>query len=244
MRGAGATAGTALPRATSVAIFSALVLLSAVAWIVTSAQAGAMAAMGGPTMMGAGVFLATWVVMMVAMMFPSIAPVTQAFAAISRLRGQGMAATVVFVLGYLAVWTLGGLVPLAGGALAGRIPLAPEAWSRLGGIVIALAAAYQLSPLKNACLSECRSPIAFIMNHDFGRGARGAVRAGVAHGIYCLGCCGGLMAVLAVVGLMNVAWMALFALVFALEKTWRHGLALSRVAGVSLLCAGVAIAVI
>lgn len=244
MLGDGARAGTALPRAQSIAVFSALALLSAAAWVVTSWEAGSMAAMGAPALVGAGVFLATWVVMMVAMMFPSVAPITQAFAAVSRLRGQGMAPTAVFVLGYLAVWTLAGLVPLGAGALAGRISLAPDASLRLGGIVIALAAAYQLSPLKNACLTECRSPLGFIMNHDFGRGARAAVRAGVEHGVYCLGCCGGLMAVLAVLGLMNVAWMALFALVFALEKNWRHGVALSWAAGVVFLCTGVAIAVL
>ena len=92
--------------------------------------------------------------------------------------------------------------------------------------------------MKNACLRACRSPLSFVLSHDFGGGTPAAVRAGLAHGLYCLGCCWALMSVLAVLGLMNLAWMAVFAIVFFLEKNWRQGVVLSRVAGVACVVLG------
>jgi predicted metal-binding membrane protein len=83
----------------------------------------------------------------------------------------------------------------------------------------------------------------FILTHDFGGGARAAFQAGVSHGLYCLGCCWALMAVLVIVGLMNLAWMAVIAVVFLLEKNWRHGVAVSKVAGLAVLALGIAVAV-
>jgi predicted metal-binding membrane protein len=109
---------------------------------------------------------------------------------------------------------------------------------RLAGAVVLLAGAYQLTPLKNACLRACRSPLGFVMSHDFGGGAPAAARAGMSHGLYCLGCCWSLMAVLAVLGLMNLAWMAVFAVVFFLEKNWRQGVMLSRIVGIACVVLG------
>lgn len=191
-------------------------------------------------MLGAGLFLVTWMVMMVAMMFPGVAPMVLAHATVVRSRGEGAVSTVVFVSGYLVVWTAAGLVPLALVQLLGSSMAAPAgAWlPRLGGAVIAVAGLYQLTPLKNACLRACRSPLGFILTHDFGGGSAAAARAGISHGIYCLGCCWALMAVLAVLGLMNLAWMAAFAVVFFLEKNWRHGVMLSRIAGAGCLVFG------
>ena len=104
-----------------------------------------------------------------------------------------------------------------------------------------LAGVYQLTPLKNAYLRACRSPLDFMATHDFGGGSSAAARAGIAHGLACLGCCGALMAVLAVLGLMNLAWMAVFAVVFFLEKTWRYGVTLSRIAGAACVILGLAV---
>jgi predicted metal-binding membrane protein len=179
--------------------------------------------------------------MMVAMMFPSVAPITLAFASVTRSRGDGSLPAAAFVAGYLAVWTAAGLVPLAV-LQAGSHVMLPDWLPRLGGAVIALAGVYQFTPLKNVCLRACRSPLGFVMTHDFGGGSTSAVRAGAAHGLYCLGCCWALMAVLAVLGLMNIAWMAAFAVVFFLEKNWRQGELLSRVVGVACLAGGLAIA--
>jgi predicted metal-binding membrane protein len=144
------------------------------------------------------------------------------------------------VLGYLVVWTAAGLVPLAVIQLLGSSIAAPvSGWlPRLGGAVVIVAGIYQLTPLKNVCLSACRSPLGFVMTHDFGGGAPAAARAGVSHGLYCLGCCWALMAVLAVLGLMNLALMAGFAVVFFLEKSWRQGVMLSRIVGIACVALG------
>ena len=202
-----------------------------------------MAAMGGMATMGAGLFLATWVVMMVAMMFPAIAPMVLTHAGVVRSRGEGTLGTVAFVVGYLVVWTAAGLVLAAVIQLLGSSIAAPvDGWlPRLGGAIVVLAGIYQLTPLNNACLRACRSPLGFIMSHEFGVGTRAAARTGISHGLRCVGSCGPLMAVLAVLGFMNLAWMAVFAVAFFLEKTWRHGIMLSRVAGAACVMLGLTV---
>jgi len=152
---------------------------------------------------------------------------------------------VAFVFGYLVIWTAVGLVPLAiiellGSSFAASI----NVWlPRVGGAIVVVAGLYQFSSLKNVCLKACRSPLGFVLTHDFGGGSPAAVRAGASHGIYCLGCCWAMMSVLAVVGLMNLAWMAVFAVLFFLEKTWRHGVLLSRISGAACVVLGVAVIV-
>ena len=234
---------SALPRPVATAIIAGLLGCAAAAWLVTVQQAASMASMGGMAMVGAGFFLVTWVVMMVAMMFPAVTPMVLAHAGVVRSRGEGTVPTVGFVAGYLLVWTAAGLVPLGAIQLLGSSIAAPfTGWlPHLGGAVVVLAGVYQVTPLKDACLRACRSPLGCIATHDFGGGSPAAARAGLAHGLACLGCCGPLMAVLAVLGLMNLAWMAAFALVFFLEKTWRGGVILSRIAGAACVILGLAV---
>jgi predicted metal-binding membrane protein len=239
-----ASAGmSSLSRPVATTIIAALLICAAAAWVFTAQQAASMSGMGGMAMLGAGLFLVIWVVMMVAMMFPSTAPMVLTHARVVRSRGEGSLPTVAFVLGYLVVWTAAGLVPLAIIQLAGSsVAASLSGWvPRLGGAVILGAGIYQLTPLKNACLSACRSPLGFIMTHDFGGGSPAAARAGISHGLYCLGCCWALMAVLAVLGLMNLAWMAVFAVVFFLEKNWSRGAMLSRVVGMACVALGLAV---
>jgi predicted metal-binding membrane protein len=233
----------ALPRSVATVIIAALLGCAAVAWLVIAQQAASMAAMGGMAMVGGGLFLTTWVVMMVAMMFPAVAPTVLTHAGVVRSRGEGPIGTVAFLVGYLVVWTVAGLVPLGVIQLLGSSIAAPVgAWlPRLGGAVVVLAGAYQLTPLKKACLRACRSPLGFIGSYDFGAGTPAAARIGISHGLQCLGSCWPLMAVLAVLGLMNLAWMAVFAVVFFLEKTWRHGIMLSHVAGAACVILGVTV---
>jgi predicted metal-binding membrane protein len=117
-------------------------------------------------------------------------------------------------------------------------------WLRgLAGAILLVAGLYQFTPWKAVCLKACRSPFAFLLEHDFGGGTRSAFRAGASHGAYCLGCCWALMSLLVVVGLMNVVWMAGLALVFLAEKNWRYGAALSKVAGVAVGLLGIAVIV-
>ena len=230
-----------LPRRVSATIVAALLVCAAVAWLITIQQAGSMG-MGGLAMMTAGVFLVTWLVMMVAMMFPTIAPITLAFAGVTRRRGEGILPTVTFVVGYLIVWTAIGLVPLAVVEAFGQMWMPTPSWlPRLGGAVIVLAGVYQFTPLKDACLRSCRSPLGFVLSHDFGGGPAAAVRAGAAHGLWCLGCCWALMAVLAVLGLMNLAWMAVIAAVFFIEKNVRFGDILPKLVGAACIVGGLAL---
>ncbi|TMF96427.1 MAG: DUF2182 domain-containing protein [Chloroflexi bacterium] len=230
-----------LPRPAAAAIVAALLACAAVAWLITIRQAGSMGT-GGVRMMSAGLFLISWLVMMVAMMFPSVAPMTLAFASVTRSRGEGYLPTAAFVLGYILVWAVCGLVPLAVLQALDHIWMTPPSWlPRLGGAVIVIAGIYQFTPLKDTCLGACRSPLGFILTHDFGGGPPAAVRAGTSHGLYCLGCCWALMAVLAVLGLMNIAWMALFAAIFFIEKNVRFGEVVPRLVGAACIIGGLVI---
>ena len=237
----------ALERRATVATAGALLLLAVAAWWLTIRRSADMTGMvqglaqvGGPMSfdMVAPVFLAMWVTMMVAMMFPTIAPIVLLHRMVIRRHGGGSAATVSFVGGYLLVWAAAGVVPLL--TLQGFREVSSDSmWiGRLCGAVLVVAGAYQFTPWKQACLRACRTPLTFLSTHDFGSGLRGTVRAGVSHGAYCLGCCWALMAVLFTVGLMNLTWMAGLAVVFLAEKNWKYGVALTRVVGTAVAVLG------
>jgi len=234
---------------TTRAVVAVLVGLAAVAWVITARQALDMGSMvtglgqvGArmPNDMAAPLFMAMWLAMMVAMMLPTVAPMVLAHRMVVRSRGEGWLPTASFVAGYLGVWTAIGVLPLLA-FLGFRGLMDPAAaWvAPVAGLVLVVAGVYQFTPLKGVCLKACRSPLSFIVTHDFGRGSRGAAMAGASHGAWCLGCCWALMSVLVVVGLMNLVWMVALALVFLLEKNWRHGVAVSRVAGASVALLGI-----
>jgi predicted metal-binding membrane protein len=182
-----------------------------------------MDSMNGDDVLSLGAFLLAWLAMMSAMMFPAISPVVRLYC---RAAAAGRVAPLpAFVAGYIAVWSALGLP----GYLGWRVLMAPIAegrtWAgRLAGVVLLAAAVWQLTPLKSVCLRHCRSPMSFFLR--FGRSVTrpiGALRMGTRHGLYCLGCCWALMAVLVAVGTMNVVWMAALALLILLEKNAPHG---------------------
>ena len=242
-----------LERRATIIVVSCLVGLAGIAWLLAVQQAPGMTNMGSLAMVGAPMsmslsaplFMAMWVTMMVAMMFPAVAPMVLAHRMVTRHRGESPVSSGAFAAGYLSVWTVAGLAPLAifllfrayAVASLGDTPVAVGA-----GAVVAVAGAYQFTRWKSTCLRACRTPLGFIMTHDFRRGGRGAILAGLSHGAYCLGCCWALMTVLLVVGLMNLTWMAALAVVFLAEKNWSHGVGLTRVVGVLLLVLGASIA--
>ncbi|HJQ73248.1 MAG TPA: DUF2182 domain-containing protein [Gaiellaceae bacterium] len=166
-------------------------------------------------------FVGVWIVMMAAMMLPSAAPTVVAYARLAQRRTP--AAALVFAAGYLAVWAIAGFAAFAL-ADAGHGVLG---WDRAGrwaaGATLLVAAAYQLTPLKDACLARCRSPLAFLLG-SWRPGRTGALRMGAAHGAWCAGCCWALMASLFALGAMSIAWTALVAGLVALEKLfpWRR----------------------
>jgi len=226
-------------------ILGGLLVLSALAWVFLIWQSSMMSNQMGLTMgMGALLFIAIWIVMMIAMMFPASAPMILMFSKIyasKRQQARPFVPTWVFVSAYLLVWSLCGVVayPLALGIenlAASSMWLMGNA-ARLGGMVLVLAGLYQLSPLKDVCLSKCRTPLQFILSswHD---GYGGAFRMGLEHGLFCLGCCWLLFVILFPLGIMNIAVMALVtALIFA-EKVLPFGRKVSVVAGVVLIAYG------
>jgi predicted metal-binding membrane protein len=219
-----------------------LLALAAAAWYVTIATLGPMAMME----VSVPIYLATWLTMLVAMMFPAVAPVVAAFARVANARQDASLTVPAFVAGYLVIWIAAGLVPLTLYLLS-RGMVAGMSSSPAGAVVIGAvlfgAGIYQFTPWKGTCLRACRSALGVVMNHDFGTGIAGAFRAGAAHGAFCLGCCWALMAVLVLIGIMSLAWMAIMSIVFLGEKNWRYGVELTRVAGTLITLLGIAIIV-
>jgi predicted metal-binding membrane protein len=158
-----------------------------------------------------------------------------------RSLGQPFVPTWIFVVGYLGVWTAFGVVAyllaVALGGLAARSEAIAMAAPRIGAAVLVLAGAYQLSPLKQVCLKQCRSPFHFIAT-SWREGYGGALRMGAEHGAYCVGCCWMLMAILFPLGMMNVAAVALVALLIFAEKAWMFGIQASRAAAAALILYG------
>jgi predicted metal-binding membrane protein len=206
-------------------LVAVLFALAAVGWWWTVEQMRGMDE-GSWTGLGTlGWFLGIWVVMMAAMMFPSVAPTVALYSRMIRQRSP--VSPLLFVGGYLITWAGAGLAAFALAAAVGRIGGDVLAWDRAGrwvaGATLLVAAAYELSPLKDVCLGKCRSPLGFLIG-AWRDGPGGAVRMGMRHGAWCVGCCWALMASLFALGVMSVAWMAFVAGLIALEKTlpWRR----------------------
>ena len=187
---------------------------------------------------------AMWSVMMVAMMTPSAAPMILLHAAIIRKRAVDettTAATTAFAAGYLAVWTgfsaLATLLQWGFEQAALLSPMMVSTSPYLGGALLIAAGAYQMTPLKQACLQHCRSPIHFLTGH-WRKGTGGAFRMGLDHGLYCLGCCWVLMALLFVGGVMNLLWIAALAAFVLIEKVAPRGVQVGRIAGCLMALGG------
>jgi predicted metal-binding membrane protein len=201
-----------------------LIAAALVTWIITLERMRGMDAGPGTDLGALGWFLGVWVTMMAAMMLPSAAPMVVVVHRVAgERRGGSSAGTLapawIFVAGYLAAWTAFGLAAYAAYRAVEALEPGFLAWDRRGplvvGVAVAVAGAYQLTPLKRACLRHCRTPLHFVM-HRWRDGPAGSLAMGVEHGLWCLGCCWGLMIVLLALGAMSVTWMAaVAALVFA-----------------------------
>ncbi|MDX0534122.1 DUF2182 domain-containing protein [Sinorhizobium medicae] len=193
----------------------------------------------------AGVTFTMWTVMMVGMMLPSATPMILLYARVgrqSRKEDKPFAATGFFAGGYLLAWAGFALVATLGQWLLEGTLLTPALASASGvfsGVVLVTAGLYQWTPLKDACLSQCQTPIVFLhRNGGFRRDPGGAMRLGFRHGLYCVGCCWALMALLFVGGIMNVLWIAAIAIFVLAEKVFFPNRTLSRLAGTVLLALG------
>lgn len=242
-----------------VLIASCILLVTALAWaylvyldqrMSSSVESGAAMARMGMVMDAPwrtwDVFLTflMWSVMMVGMMTATAAPVLLLFAQMQSQRAQrgGPSSVLLFGLGYLTIWLgFSMIATLAQWALHEGALLSPAmaaSSSVLGGVILIAAGAYQLTPMKVACLTQCQSPLGFLMS-NWRDGAIGAVLMGLRHGRYCLGCCWALMCVLFAVGVMNLAWVAALTAFILLEKAGPIGVHLARAGGVVLIAFGI-----
>jgi predicted metal-binding membrane protein len=252
----------ALSRRDRVLIVGCIVLTCALAWayLVHLASQMSMSAESTDAMRKMGMVVdspwraadvfftfAMWAVMMVGMMSPSAAPVLLLFADMERRRTErGMPLRVLlFGLGHITLW-LGFSIAAAGAQWAlhetALLSLQMSASSAvIGGAILIGAGVYQLTPAKAHCLTHCQSPLGFVMA-NWRDGAGGALRMGLRHGTFCLGCCWALMCVLFVVGVMNLAWVGALTVFIVLEKTGRLGARVSRAAGLVMIAAGIMLA--
>jgi predicted metal-binding membrane protein len=239
-----------LPGLIQLGLIFGLLLLAAVAWALTDDRMSGMDAGPGTDPGTLGFFIGVWVVMMAAMMFPSIAPMVLMHVRIREGRGARgeaipAATTPLFVAGYLVSWAGAGLAGYALYALGSELFGDTFSWDNAGpylaGGIILAAAVYQLTPLKDVCLRHCRNPLMFVMQH-WRPDRLGAVRMGVIHGGYCVGCCWALMAALFALGVMSIGWMAFIAALIAIEKLLRWKRVANRGIAVLLLALGLAVA--
>jgi len=263
-----ATALETVLRRDRAVVLAALAVITALAWAELAWLADDMA-MGGMDMTGFrmipagqglmmpatapwqpvefGYVFAMWVVMMIGMMTPSVAPTILIYARVGRqaaAQGRPFAPSGWFAAGYLVAWTGFSLLATAAQWALERAalltPMMESASNMLGGIVLIVAGLYQWTPLKDACLSHCRAPLSFIMQHGGFRGApSGALKLGFSHGLYCIGCCWSIMALLFVGGVMNLLWIAALAILVLLEKVVPFGRAIARLAGLVFIGGGV-----
>lgn len=231
-------------------LFLTLLLIPAAAsWVILIWQSSMMNGMGLTMGMGAALFLMVWVVMMIAMMFPTTISMNLIFARVQRDRhggGYAFMLTWVFLGAYLLIWTFfGGLAylgALAASGLAQQIPWIMMNATRIGGSLLVLAGLYQFTPFKRACLAKCCTPMNFIL-HSWRDGCIGAFRMGLEHGIYCLGSNWLLFVLLFPLGIMNIAVMAVLTLLIFAEKFFPQGERIAQIAGMGLIIYGILVIV-
>jgi predicted metal-binding membrane protein len=228
-----------------VGLIALLLLLAVLAWWFTVDRMRGMDAGPGTELGTLAWFLGIWLVMMAAMMFPSVAPTVALYSTMTKKRNP--VAPLVFVTGYLLTWTAAGLLAFAVSELGRRLVGDVLSWDRAGrwvaGGVLVVAAVYELTPLKTMCLRHCRSPLGFLLG-SWRDGLAGALQMGAKHGAWCVGCCWALMASLFALGVMSIAWMAFVAALIAAEKTLPWGRMVTYGTAAILLTLGILVVVV
>ena len=245
-----------LPRRERAFVLTGLIGATALAWLYLAAMAADMTGMPGNMSTVAAPKLTPWsyvdwllmtlmwAVMMVGMMLPSAIPTILLYGAVERAqrsKGRSVAPVGAFVGGYLGAWTVFSIAATAVQWALERLtllnPMMASASATFGGIVLIAAGIYQLSPLKHRCLEHCRAPVELLSKH-WRPGAGGAVVMGFRHGLFCVGCCWVLMALLFVGGVMNLLWVAAITFLVLLEKIAPHGHVVRRVTALLFIAAG------
>ena len=221
-------------------LIALLFALAGLAWWCTVGRMRGMDNGPGTDLGTLGWFLGIWLVMMAAMMFPSVSPTVALYSQMTKKRSP--VAPLVFVCGYLLTWTAAGLLAFGISELVGRLLGEALAWDRAGrwvaGVILVVAAVYELTPLKTVCLRHCRSPLGVLLG-SWRDGLPGALQMGAKHGAWCVGCCWALMASLFGLGVMSIAGMAFVAALIAAEKTLPWGRAVTYGTAAVLLVLGI-----
>jgi predicted metal-binding membrane protein len=226
-------------------LIALLLALAGLAWWSTVDRMTGMDQGPGTSLGTLGWFAGVWTVMMAAMMFPSVSPTVALYARMTATRSP--LTPFIFVSGYLLVWAAAGVLAFGIAEAGSHAVGATFAWDRggrwLASAILVAAAAYELTPLKDVCLGKCRSPLGFLLG-SWRDGRRGALRMGIEHGAWCLGCCWALMAALFALGVMSLVWMAVISALIAAEKLlpWRRAGSLVVAAVCAALAVGVAAA--
>lgn len=253
--GAESAAPPALPLRERLTLWGGLAMITALAWLYLIRMPMAAEDLPGiaarlllalpPQAADLWLTFMMWAVMMVAMMLPSASPMIVTYARIARSRGDSSRHAVwSFAGAYVVVWTLFSVAATVGqfalqraALLRGDLTTPPL----IGAIILAGAGVFQLTPLKDACLGQCRSPLGFFMT-QWRAGSAGAFAMGFKHGAFCVGCCWALMALLFVMGVMNLVWVAALSALVLVEKATPYGRAIARTSGVAMVIAGAALA--
>jgi len=225
---------------TRLGLVALLYALAALGWWWTAGQMAGMDNGPWSSLGSFGWFLGVWIVMMAAMMFPSVAPTIALYSIMTKQRSPRR--PLEFAAGYLVTWTAAGVVAFVLGAGLTTLFGGLFAWERGGhwaaGGTLVVAAVYELTPLKDICLAKCRSPLGFLLG-EWREGWSGALRMGAKNGAWCVGCCWALMASLFALGVMSIWWMAVVAGLIAVEKTVPWGRAASWGTAAVLLALGI-----
>jgi predicted metal-binding membrane protein len=245
-----------IPRSTvdrsRVVLIAALFVLALAGWMITDERMHGMDAGPGTDLGTLGFYTTAWVVMMAAMMFPSIWPMVVVQSRVQRSREERGEAvlpgtTAMFASGYLVTWTAAGLGAYAVFEAVRLLSIDALSWARggpyLAGAVIVAAALYQLTPLKDVCLRKCRSPLMFVLT-SWQPGRLGALRMGIEHGAWCVGCCWALMAALFELGVMSIGWMVFIAALIAIEKLLPWKVVANRGIAIVLVALGISVALV
>jgi predicted metal-binding membrane protein len=217
-----------------------LLVGAAIAWVGVVIVAHHMGPMPGTMGLGIGTFVAVWALMMAAMMLPSVTPFASLYTrTFTDYRGRRLLA---LVLGYLLVWSIAAIPAYGLAWLADRLVSGhPVGATALATAIFAACGVYQLTSLKDRCLTRCRSPLGFVLRFGSYRGRSRDLRAGLYHGAFCLACCWGLMALLVAFGLMNLVAMVVLGAIVVVEKTGPWGQGFSRALGVVALVLAVVV---
>ncbi|HKN01499.1 MAG TPA: DUF2182 domain-containing protein [Candidatus Binataceae bacterium] len=256
MESAPQTSVPVLPARERIVILTELAALTALSWLylvrmpMSASDFGATAARLTsplpPGVVDLWLVFMMWAVMMVAMMLPSAAPMVLMYARIARGRSQegSTLRAWIFVAGYIAVWTMFSVAATATQAILQRTAIVSNALatsSIVGAVILIAAGIYQITPMKQACLRYCQSPVAFFMTH-WREGSRGAFKMGLDHGTFCVGCCWMLMLLLFVAGVMNLVWVAALTALVLIEKLLPYPRAIARTTGAALIASGLLLA--